>query len=241
MEARAGQSVDVDGDRGQSANGKRRGDFRCSGGPPLITMVETTDLRKAHDASCFGPLHGPRLGWIFLQRQVTAAPVIILEKSLQMMGQAGAVEDDDVVQTFAANRANDPFHVGPLPRRPWSRQYLFDSHDFHLLYELLAEDPVPIPQEIAGCRLSREGLPELVRRPFCGRVGGDAEVENASAVVRQHQKHVKNLKADRRHREEVDRNHARHVIFQEGSPGLRRWSPAADQVFAHTRFTDLNT
>ena len=77
---------------GRALTAREEGDFRCSGGPPLITMVETTDLRKAHDAACFGPLHGPRLGWIFLQRQVTAAPVIILEKSLQMMGQAGGLK-----------------------------------------------------------------------------------------------------------------------------------------------------
>jgi phage gp37-like protein len=35
-------------------------------------------------------------------------------------------------------------------------------------------------------------------------VGGDIEVQNATTVMGQHQKHVKNLEADRRHREEIN-------------------------------------
>src|SRR5215831_15141772 len=53
------------------------------------------------------------------------------------------------------------------------------------------------------------------------------EMEDASAVVSQNQEHVKHLKSDGGHSEEVYRNHGLDVIIQKGPPGLRRWlSPA---------------
>jgi len=53
-----------------------------------------------------------------------------------------------------------------------------------------------------------------------------AEMQDPAAVVSQHQEYVQYLKANRRHREEVDRYHRLDVIRKEGSPGLR-WRLAA--------------
>jgi len=47
-------------------------------------------------------------------------------------------------------------------------------------------------------------LPQLLSRPLRGRVGGNVEVQNAAPVMGQHQKHVKNLEADRGHGEEIN-------------------------------------
>jgi hypothetical protein len=46
-------------------------------------------------------------------------------------------------------------------------------------------------------------LPQLLSRPLRGRVGGHVEVQNATPVMGQHQKHVKDLEADSWPREEV--------------------------------------
>src|ERR1035437_6740344 len=57
---------------------------------------------------------------------------------------------------------------------------------------------------------------------------GDVEMHDPPAVVSQHQEHVQHVKANGRHREEVDRNRGLHVVFQEGPPslrsGFRRWT-----------------
>ena len=79
----------------------------------------------------------------------------------------------------------------------------------------------------------------LMSGPFRGRVSGHGAVENAPAIVGQDQKHVQNLKPDRRHREEVDGNQTLEMIFQEGSPGLGGWFPTTSHVFAYARFADL--
>ncbi len=103
----------------------------------------------------------------------------------------------------------------------------------------MSEDPIAIAQQIAWCRVPRKGFSQLARRPFGGRVSGDGAVENAPTIVGQHQEDGQNLKADRRYREEVDRNQALHMVLQERPPGLRWWFSPADQVFAHARFADI--
>ena len=65
-------------------------------------------------------------------------------------------------------------------------------------------------------------------------------VDNATPVMGQHQKHVKDLETDRGHSEEVDGDQLLGVILQEGAPGLRRRLAAAHHVFAHAALTDVD-
>jgi len=53
---------------------------------------------------------------VFLQRQVGAVPMIILQESLQVAVQAALVEDDEMIQAFAANRTDQPLDIRSLPR-----------------------------------------------------------------------------------------------------------------------------
>jgi len=106
-------------------------------------------------------------------------------------------EDDDVIQTLAANGPNEPFHVGPLPGRTRCRKHLFDAHCLHLIDEVLPEDSIPIAQQILWRAVPRKGLPQLLDRPLSGRMCGHCKVHDSSALMRQHQKHIQDLKPDR--------------------------------------------
>ena len=76
---------------------------------------------------------------------------VIVGKILsQGSAQRGFADDDHMVQTLAANRADHALHVGSLPRRPGSRQHLFDLQIGDLLAEIRAEDLVAIAQQIPG-------------------------------------------------------------------------------------------
>jgi hypothetical protein len=68
----------------------------------------------------------------------------------------------------------------------------------------------------------------------------DSEVKDPATIVRQHQKHMKDLKPDGRHREEVYRTQALDVVLKECPPGLGGWLPTAQQVFAHASFADID-
>ena len=129
--------------------------------------------------------------------------------------QGRFVENDHMVQTFAANGADHPFDVRTLPRRSWRSQHFLNAQLFHLLGEFGTEDAVAVAQQIARRAVSRKRLPQLLRAPFRGWMSGDAKMQNAPPLMRQHQQHVEHLEPDGRYRKEVDRNHGLHVVLQE--------------------------
>jgi hypothetical protein len=73
----------------------------------------------------------------------------------------------------------------------------------HLFSEVIAEESIAVAQQVARELVIGKGPPQLLSRPLRGRVGGHVEVQNATPVMGQHQKHVKDLETDSGHREEV--------------------------------------
>ena len=53
-------------------------------------------------------------------------------------------------------------------------------------------------------------------------MSGDSKMQDATSIMCQHQEHVQDLKADRRYDKEINRHKVLNVIFEEGSPRLRR-------------------
>jgi hypothetical protein len=153
-------------------------------------MVKTTDLWNVDDGSRAGRWHGPGLGRILVQSQVTTAVMVVVEEPTQMTRQAGLVEDHHVIQALASNGADHVFHIRALPGRAWGRQHWLDAHGLDLLDELLAEDPVPVAEQIAGHGALRKCLPQLVSRPFCRRMLRNSNMNDTPAVMCQHQKYV---------------------------------------------------
>src|ERR1700730_17775001 len=138
-----------------------------------------------------------------------------------------------MVETLTPIGTNDPFDIRPLPGGSRCGENLLTPHVCALPAEILPEDSVTIAQQVAREYVKRKRFPQLLSRPLCRWVGGHIEVENAPAVMSQHQKHVKHLEANGRHGQEIDGEQLREVIVQEGAPGLRRRLAAADHVFAH--------
>ena len=77
---------------------------------------------------------------------MSAPAVVIANVSCEGLPQRSLSKDDHVIQALAANRTNEPFDVGPMPRRSRRGKYLFDAHDLHLLDEVLPEDSITIAQ-----------------------------------------------------------------------------------------------
>ena len=115
-----------------------------------------------------------------------------------------------------------------------------DSHVGYLLTEFSPEDGIAVAQQITRDPIKWECLPQLLSRPLGSWVGGDVEVHNATPVMGQHQKHVKDLETEVGHGEEVDGDQLLKVIVEEGAPSLRRRLSAAPHVFADAGLTDLD-
>ena len=87
-----------------------------SGGQAFVAMVKSTNFREGYDPSRVRSAHRARFGSILAQRQVRSAPMIIGEIAREQPVQVSLAEHDDMVQTFAADRTNQPFDIRGLPR-----------------------------------------------------------------------------------------------------------------------------
>jgi hypothetical protein len=77
---------------------------------------ESTDQGQFDDVAAVGWLDGAWFRAILFQRPVRAMPVIIAQVFSEYPAQVSFVEDDDVVQTFPAHGADQPFDRRVLPR-----------------------------------------------------------------------------------------------------------------------------
>ena len=73
-------------------------------------------------------------------------------------------QDEDVVETLTADRADEAFREGILPRASSSREDLLDPHALHELAEAVPVDRVAIAEEISGGGVVWEGVDDLSPR-----------------------------------------------------------------------------
>ena len=208
--------------------------------PAFGAVVQAADLRDRHDLPHLWRLDRPWFWGGLLQREMSSGGVVVVQVPTEDSAKRGLADDDHMIQALAADRADDPLDVGPLPGRPRCRQHFLDAEILDLLGEVVTEDAVAISQQIAWRGIPRKGLTELLRGLLRRGVSRDAEVEDPAALVGQHQEYVQDLEPDGRHGEEVDRDHGLEVILEEGAPGLRGRPPVAHQVFAHAGLADVD-
>ena len=82
---------------------------------PFVAVVQAADFTPHHDAA--GRLDGAFGRRILAEREVRPRPLVVRQLGPKNPTKMALIEDDDVVQTLAADRANDAFDVGILPGR----------------------------------------------------------------------------------------------------------------------------
>ena len=115
----------------------------------------------------------------------------------------GFVQYDHLVKTFPAYGADDSFAVWVLPGRTRCGEDLVNTHAFDTFDKVVAVDAVTVADEKTRDILIREGIDDLLGRPFGVGIGSHIEVDDSSPIVRQHEKDVQNTESVRRNREEV--------------------------------------
>ena len=83
-----------------------------------------------------------------------AGSVVVVDVRGQDTAQIALVEDDDVIETFAADQTDDPLDVGVLPGRARCGNDLCDPHRLDTLAS--AVRCVMIAQQITRSRVPRE-------------------------------------------------------------------------------------
>jgi len=82
-------------------------------------LVETTHLANLGNFTFGGRLDSPESRSIFAERQVSSPWMVIIAIGRERAMKRALAEDDDMIQTFAANGPNQTFGVSSLPWRSW--------------------------------------------------------------------------------------------------------------------------
>src|SRR5437773_5892870 len=201
-------------------------------------MMEATDFGNRDDRAEFRRLNWAAVGRILVEREVSTRPVVVREVASQGAAQVPFAEDEYVIQTFAPDGADEPLREGVLPRTVRGREDFTDAQALHALPEHVTVDRVAIAEEIGQGGVVREGVHDLLGRPGGGGMLGDVEVEDAPALVGEHNEDEEHPQASSRDREEIDGDQIPDMIGQERSPALRGrraplWEQAGDGALGH--------
>jgi hypothetical protein len=159
---------------------------------------------------------------VLVQGQVRSAPVIVGEIGFEQTVQVSLVEHDDVIQTLAPHRTDQPFDVRGLPRRVRGDADFLQAQGLGTALELQAVNPIAVPEEVLRGRREGEGFPELLGGPRGRGALDDIEVEDSATLVGKDDEDVKNLEGEGGYGKEIHRYHLSEVIPQESSPFLVR-------------------
>ena len=129
--------------------------------------------------------------------------LIIRKERFQSAGQGRFVYDDDLIETFAADRADQAFDIRSLPGTSGSSEDFGDVQIGDLSVEGVAIDAVTVTEEIVWSGVPRERLGELGCRPLGSRMLCNVEMNDAPALMGENQEDKQELEADGRHDEEV--------------------------------------
>lgn len=154
--------------------------------------------------------------------------------------QATLIEDDEMVQTFPSDRANQALAIRILPRGMRSGEHLVNAHRMGGCRERLVINSVAITQQVAWCTIPGEGLDQLPSRPICRGMRGYAKVKESAAIMRQNQKNEEQTESRCGNHKEVCRDQFLGMILQEGPPGLRGWPAMANHVFGDRRLCEVD-
>ena len=133
-----------------------------SGRQAFVAMMESAHLGKGNDRSLLRSLHRARLGGILVQGQVRSAPVIVGEIGFEQTVQVSLVEHDDVIQTLAPHRTDQPFDVRGLPRRVRGDADFLQAQSLGAALELQSVNAVAVPEQVLRGRREGEGFTELL-------------------------------------------------------------------------------
>ena len=117
-----------------------------SGGKAFVAMVQATDLREGDDSSCGTLLYGTSVGTVLVEGEVGPGSVVVVEVGRQDAAQMASVENDDVIETLAADRADEALDIGVLSGRSWRGGELFNPHRQDALAEARPIAAVAIAQ-----------------------------------------------------------------------------------------------
>src|SRR5882757_7474893 len=108
--------------------------------------------------------------------------VVIASIGSQDSEQMRLAQDDEMVNTLAPDRSDQPFGKAILPRRGWCSGLVPDAHGAQSARDDNAVDSIPISDHIARSHLPGKSLGYLTCNPFGRGICCDVDPDEVSAV-----------------------------------------------------------
>src|SRR5665811_2103405 len=84
-------------------------------GASFVTMMQAADLWERNNLASGRLAYGPGLRTILGEQEMRPRPMIIFNVRRQAAAQMTLIENYDVIETLAPDRANDPLDISVLP------------------------------------------------------------------------------------------------------------------------------
>src|ERR1700688_2017359 len=154
---------------------------------------------------------------------------IVFQNPAQMV----LAQDNEMVQTLAPDRSDQPFGKAILPRRSWCDRLVPNAHGAQSACDDGTIDAIPVADHVARSLIPRERFCDLACNPFGGRMCCDADPDQLSAIQPHYDVVVEQIETDSWNNEQIHGGNVRRVIAQEGPPSLTGRSTPFDHVLGN--------
>ena len=151
------------------------------------------------------------------------------------------VQDDEVIEALATNRADQALGVSVLPRGARCRQHFLDSQIGDSRANDIAVDPVAISNKESRCFIEGKGFGKLLRRPPACRICRCIEVYDAAPIETEDDEAVEDPERHGWYGEEVDRSDVVEMVLDERLPGLGARARSTNPVLPDCELGHMDT
>lgn len=116
----------------------------------------------------------------------------------------GGVEDNQMIEAFTPDRADQPFGVPVLPGRMDLRGPVANAQGPEPLAEDGAIRSIVVPHQKARCRIPGKGFGDLLGQPLRGGLRCYLDMQDVPSVVSEHNEDVEPFEPQRGGRKHVD-------------------------------------
>src|SRR6266850_2483822 len=198
--------------------------------PNVVMMKSAQDGVRNYGA---GSLNRTRDRRILLQRPMRSNAVVIGCIVFQNSAQMCLAQNDDVIQTLAPDRSDQPLGKAILPRRSWCDRLVPNAHGAQSACDDGTIDAIPVPDHVARSLIPGKCFCYLACYPMLCRVGCHVDPDDISAIKPYNDEAIKQLEADGWDNEQIHGGNVRRVITQEGLPSLAGRPPPLDHVLGN--------
>src|ERR1700737_913967 len=138
--------------------------------------------------------------------------------------------DNDVVQTLAPDRSDQPFGKAVLPGRGWCSGLVPDAHGTEPADDNSTVAPIAVPDHVTRSPVPRRCLGDLPCDPFRRRVGCGVDPDEVSAINPYNHEAMQQFEANGRDPQQIQGANAPGVVSQKGPPSLTWRSTSLDHV-----------